>query len=50
MLEKNEEDVRRILENSERAIDAAVQHARSEANSICRKFSCFHRLSVDADR
>ena len=34
MLEKNEEDVRRILENSERAIEAAVQHARSELTAF----------------
>jgi len=34
MLEKNEEDVRRILANSERAIEAAVQHARSELTAF----------------
>jgi F0F1-type ATP synthase membrane subunit b/b' len=30
MLEKTAEDVRRILENSEREIEAAVRHARNE--------------------
>jgi F0F1-type ATP synthase membrane subunit b/b' len=34
MLRKTAEDVRRILENSERAIGAAVRHARNELTAF----------------